>query len=427
MVGCDGPPGSEHSPGDHTVDDASHHIHVATPGDHYSGITGSAVMTLIYEFTRQHLRAGGRSQIVVGHNTRHDYEAGEHLVVNFGPYPTKIQKILDVGLARLGHERTYINDAYAPAVSAIDPDFAGSLFIQNTPGPARLFKRRLPKAQICINAHNELFNTYSDRELERTIGAVDRIIFNCHFLARQLLERLPSAADRVRVVHNGLDTERFIPRPELASPDEVTILFVARMVPSKGADLLIKAALKLRTRGKRFRLRIVGSRGFASTEPLSPYEKSLRKLAAPLEGQIEFIPSTDRQQILPIYQSASIFCAPSNYNEPCTLTVPESMACGVPVVASRRGGITEIGRDAILYFEPPDSDELADILSGLIDSEEERLAWGRRARRRAEEFDWSILYQHQRDALLDGDYEDSAAAGCASWNRSRCHRVSGVI
>jgi len=396
------------------VRDAHHHIHVPTPGDHYSRKTGSAVMTLIYEFTRQHLRTGGRSQIVVGHNTRHDYEAGEHLVVHFGPHPTKTQKIADVGLARLGFRRPYINRTYAPAVNAIDPEFDGAVFIQNTPGPACQFKERLRKAQICINAHNELFNTYDAREMRRTVSAVDRIIFNCHFLANQFLERMPDVSEKVRVVHNGVDTERFIPRPDLVSEDEVTILFVARMVPTKGAHLLIKASLKLQNHGKRFRLRIVGSSGFSGTEPLSSYERYLRKLAAPLGDRIEFLPSTDRLQILPIYQSASIFCAPSNYNEPCTLTVPEAMACGVPVVASRRGGIAEIGKDAIFYFEPPDVDELADILSGLIDSAQERNLWGRRARSRAEELDWAILYRHQREALADEPKEETTVSAGVS-------------
>ncbi len=375
------------------------HIYVPTPGDHYSAFTGSAIMTLIYEFTRKHIEAGGRSRIIVGRNTRHDYPAGEQVLVDFGPGPDKLRKVADVALGWLDQPRYYINRSYAPAAQAVSPDFEGILFIQNTPGPVRMFRERSPKALVCINVHNELFNTYGARELRRTTAATDLLICNCHFLANLLLERMEQDQEKVRVVHNGVDTERFVPRPELVSREEVSILFVARMVPTKGADLLIQAAAKLHAGGKRFKLRIVGNQGFNANDPLSPYEVKLRQMAAPMGDAVEFLPFMDRHKILPVYQSASIFCAPSNYNEPCTLTVPESMACGRPVVASDRGGIPEIGKDAILYFNPPDTDELADRLADLIDSESLREEYGRRARARAQELDWSIQYQAQREAL----------------------------
>jgi glycosyltransferase involved in cell wall biosynthesis len=377
----------------------NHHIYIPTPGDHYSAITGSAIMTLIYEFTRKHIQAGGRSQIVVGRNTQHDYPAGEHVLVDFGPLPSRARKIADVAMGWLGLPRSFINGSYAPAVRAIDPAFQGTVFIQNTPGPAAQFKKHSPQAHVCINVHNELFNTYGAGELRRTVAATDLIICNCHFLADQLLERMREGREKVRVVHNGVDTERFVPRPELVSREEVSILFVARMVPAKGAHLLIKAAAKLHAGGKRFKLRIVGNQGFSPHDPLSPYEVQLRQTAAPMGDAVEFLPFMDRHKILPVYQAASIFCAPSNYNEPCTLTVPESMACGRPVIASRRGGIPEIGKDAILYFDPPDTDELADRLADLIDSESLREEWGRRARARAQEVDWTVQYQAQRQAL----------------------------
>ena len=381
------------------------HIYVPTPGDHYSGITGSAIMTLIYEFTRKHIQAGGRAQIIVGRNTQHDYPAGEHVLVDFGPGPDKKRKAADVALGWLGLPRFFINRNYAPAVEAVDPDFRGTVFIQNTPGPVRQFKKRSPHAQVCINVHNELFNTYGADEFHRTVAGTDLLICNCHFLADQLRARMKGGQEKIRVVHNGVDTERFVPRPELVPTEEVSILFVARMVPIKGADLLIEAAAKLFARGKRFKLRIVGNQGFSAHEPLSPFEQKLRRLAAPMGGAVEFLPFMDRQKILPVYQAASIFCAPSNYDEPCTLTVPEAMACGRPVVASRRGGIPEIGQDAILYFDPPDTDALADRLADLIDSEKERAEWGRRARARAQELDWTIQYHAQQQALAGAHAE----------------------
>jgi len=375
---------------------SNRHIHVPTPGDHYTFQTGSAIITLVYEFSRKHVEAGGSAQIIVARSSTYDYDAGECVPVDFAPYPTPNQKIADVLLARLGMQRHFINKTYEAAVKGIqgiDPDFDGTVFIQNTPAPVWQFKKALPNAQVCVNVCNSLFHTYDQRELHRTVDAADLVLFNCDFLANEIRARLKRGHEKLRVVHNGVDTKRFVPRPDLAPKDEVVILFVARMVPTKGADLLIRAARKIHGKTRRFKLRIVGRETFDVNFPLSPFELEVRKLAEPLGDCVEFIPFLDRHKILPVYQSASIFCAPSNYDEPCTLALPEAMSCGVASIASRRGGIPEVGRDAIHYFDPPEIDELAEHLAYLIEDEEARIEWGRRARAQAEAMDWAIQYR----------------------------------
>ena len=275
------------------------HIHVPTPGDHYTFQTGSAIITLVYEFARKHIDAGGQARILVSRSSTYDYPAGECIPVDFAPHPTPKQKIADVILARLGLERHFINRTYQAAVNAIDPDFDGTVFIQNTPAPVAQFKRALPNAQVCVNVCNSLFHTYDLRELHRTVDASDLILFNCEFLANQIRARLKHGHEKLRVVNNGVDTKRFAPRPELTPKDEVVILFVARMVPTKGAHLLIRAAQRIHGKTRRFKLRIVGRETFDVSFPLSPYELELRKMAEPLGDSVEFVPFLDRHKILP--------------------------------------------------------------------------------------------------------------------------------
>jgi len=360
------------------------------------GHSNRHIITLVYEFSRKQVEAGGSAQIIVARSSTYDYEAGECIPVDFAPYPTPKQKIADVVLARLGMQRHFINKTYKAAVDAIkkiDPGFDGTIFIQNTPAPTVQFKKALPNAQVCVNVCNSLFHTYDLRELHRTVDAADLVLFNCDFLANEIRVRLKHGHEKLRVVHNGVDTKRFVPRPELTPKDEVVILFVARMVPTKGADLLIRAAQKIHGKTRKFKLRIVGRETFDVNFPLSPFEIEVRRLAEPLGDSVEFIPFLDRHKILPVYQSASIFCAPSNYDEPCTLALPEAMSCGVASIASRRGGIPEVGRDAVLYFDPPDIDRLAEHLAYLVEDEEARIEWGLKARAQAEAMDWGIQYK----------------------------------
>lgn len=376
-----------------------HFVQVPTPGDHYSFTTGSAIMTIIYELARKHCEAGGETTVIVGRGTRHDYGAGRCVETGLKGLPAGWKKAADVALGRAGFPRAMVNASYSPATDVVPRDFAGPIFLQNAPGPLRMFKKHAPNAQVILHAHNTLFKTYSDRELASVFAAADLAICNCEFLANEIRPRLaPEHAKKIRVFLNGVDTRRFVPNPQLRDSDVINVLFVARMVPEKGADLLIKAAAKIKT-SRKFKVTVVGNQGFSAADPLSPYEMELRRLAEPLGEAVQFLPFIDRHGILPIYQAADIFCAPSNWNEPCTLTIPESMACGASVIASRKGGIPEMASDAVAYFDAPDTDELAERLTYLIEDDSARAAYGLKARARAESLDWSNRYRELRKVM----------------------------
>jgi len=75
------------------------------------------------------------------------------------------------------------------------------------------------------------------------------------------------------------------------------------------------------------------------------------------------------------------------------------MASGLPCVVSRRGGIPEVGGDAVLYFTPPDHVELADRLEELLKSPSMREEYGRKARARAETLTWAESYRRLCEAV----------------------------
>lgn len=379
-----------------------HLIHVPTPGDHYSPATGSAPMTIIYNLARVHDSRGSETTIVVGTGTRHDYPVGRVVTVPFPPLPSRPEKALDVASGRLRLRRRFVQRTYRPALEAIPGDFDGTVVLHNAPGALQMFRERLPKAQVGLYAHNELFRTYGAREAWRTLSRADTVICNSRFLADRLQARLPRRLPSVGVVLNGVDVALFQPRQPAPSASPV-ILMVARVVPEKGAHLLLEAAAKIASPHRPFRVRIVGSSGFSATEPLTAYEQHLRRLAAPIADRVEFQPFVDRAAVLDEYAGAAIGCVPSEWDEPCSLTLPEAMAAGLPVVASRRGGLPEVGADAALWFTPPDTDSLAERLAFLLDEPGQRTVWGARARERALQLSWDRQYDVFRAALGDED------------------------
>jgi glycosyltransferase involved in cell wall biosynthesis len=374
-------------------------IQIPTPGDHYSPATGSAIITVIYEFSRPHAECGGQTQIIVGKGTRHDYSIGTCTEVDFPPLRNNKQKLIDAALGKVALGRPFVRNLYGPARDVIDARFDGSVIIHNEPAAMGLIKAKSRNAQVCLHAHNTLFGTYSRSEIWRTIGPADTLLCVSNYIAEEMTVRMGRSSEKIRVVINGVDTERFRPPAQPPDPEVPVVLFLACVRATMGPDLLVRAAAKIRSPKRRFKIRIVGSTGFSASDPLSPYEIEVRKLAEPLGELVEFHPFVDRDGVIREYQSASIFCLPSVWNDPCPLVIPEALASGLPTIASNRGGIPEEGGDAILYFQPPDVDQLAEHLAYLIDDEKARREWGARARARAEAISWEMQYQKLRAAL----------------------------
>lgn len=373
-------------------------VHIPTPGDHYSSATGSAIMSIINELTKMHNRSGGVSQIIVSSGTRHDYAEGECTEVPARRLLKRSEKIRDIVAGFAGMNRKFETNLYRPAFDAIEPDFDGTIFLWNAPGGINALRHTHPKAQICLYAQNWLFKTYTRGELSTLVNNVDKIVCCSTYIAEETQQLLGNSSNKIIGIVNGVDTNKFKPGHN-SEQSELKVLFVGRIQPFKGPHLLIKAAQKLKSANRKFKVRIVGSSGFAADSSLSEYEKSLRKLAAPVSDIVQFQPFVDRHSILQEYANASISCVPSIWNEPCSLTVPESIACGLPTIASTRGGIPEVGGEGVLYFDPKSVNQLAEKLEFLLENEGARKDWSLRARLRAEQISWDKQYEKLRNFL----------------------------
>ncbi len=173
------------------------------------------------------------------------------------------------------------------------------------------------------------------------------------------LGRLP--AERSTVIYNGVDTNSFRPSSERLEGPPV-IIVVARLDPLKRHDLLLRAARRLRDEGLRFRVRVVGD-GPARME----IERRVAELG--LREVVELL--GHREDIPELLRSSHLFALPSD-SEGLPMTIIEAMACGLPVVATRVGGIPELIEPETNGFliDAGDESALAACLHRLITDEE---------------------------------------------------------
>src|SRR4051812_23632898 len=198
-------------------------------------------MTDIYELSRHHLAVGGAVTVVLSRGVVEGYEpyrAGALEEVAFGDLPGRNQKVLDSARGAVGLARQAVIRTYAAALDAIPHTLDGHVFVHNAPGTTAALARARPDVPICLYAHNTLFRTYTKREARRVIEASHRVLCVSDFIADEIRRKIGRPDEGIRTVRNGVDADAFTPGPARAPHDPPVILFLGRVIPQKGVDLL---------------------------------------------------------------------------------------------------------------------------------------------------------------------------------------------
>ena len=176
--------------------------------------------------------------------------------------------------------------------------------------------------------------------LSARAAEADLFIAPSRYFAELMQQRLDLPADRVRVIHNGINLEGF--SPATSPPDPPVLGYFARMCPEKGLDQLVDAFIHLRQRATvpNLRLRVGGGCGPSDESFVNSLRTKLRR--AKLEQDTEFHPNVSRATKLEFLRSLSVFSVPAVYGEAFGLYVIEAMAAGVPVVQPRHAAFPEI-------------------------------------------------------------------------------------
>ena len=157
------------------------------------------------------------------------------------------------------------------------------------------------------------------------------------------------------ILHNCIDTARFVPGPADAAlraslgfaPEDFVVLFCGRLEPDKGIHKLLEAMENIHD--PRIKLLIVGSPFFGRTQQ-SPFLRKLEQQAETLGDRVRFTGYVPNDSMPEYYRLADLVCVPTLVEEAAGLVAMEAMACGRPVLATRSGGMPEYleGSQAVL-------------------------------------------------------------------------------
>lgn len=233
-----------------------------------------------------------------------------------------------------------------------------------TPASGRLARRAAERASRLWTRHHEAEDQMSRRlrharDLCRT---VTRLLAPSRSLMQQFLDfGVPD--DRIQLLPLGMDPLPFAHLKRRSTEGPLRLGFVGSLMPSKGPDLLLEAFSRLPAGQATLSL-------FGGHQPYHG-DDSFRQRLRPLLDQPGVVhhgavPHPDIPRVL---ANLDVLVVPSTFVEIAPRVVQEAFLAGVPVVASRLGGLCEMVRDGQdgLLFTPGDPDDLSRILRRFIE------------------------------------------------------------
>lgn len=214
-------------------------------------------------------------------------------------------------------------------------------------------------------------------------------IFGENGVRDERLVHIPNGVDvkKFNAISDG-DCERVRNKYELG--DSPVVFFAGTVMPRKGVAEFAEAAAEVVAAGHdSVEFLIAGE-----TDLDEAYLDRVRTIIedAGIEANVTFTGYLNDNDLLPLYQTASVFVLPS-FEEGFGMVVSEAMAAGTPPVASRISGVKQQINDEQtgILVEPGNSGALADALLDLLADPEKRRTMGERSRERAEQFSWERI------------------------------------
>lgn len=276
---------------------------------------------------------------------------------------------------------------YSPRqISALGGTFRSFDIVHTHLFPAQLWtaaaRPRNAAPALITTEHNTENNRRKTwlRPLDRFMySRFDHIVCNSEATRVRLQEWIPDVKTEASVIQNGISLRRIsaarpIPKKDLVGRDDVPILVsVARLQPQKDHATLLKALPKLE---KPAHLLLVGD---------GELKPSLEKLATGL-GIVERVHFLGRRADVPdLLRSADLFVH-STHSDGFCIAALEAMAAGLPVVASRVAGLSDVVAEAGMLVAPQDPRSLAAAVDSLLMSTEKRTILSQAGLRRAQNF-----------------------------------------
>ena len=370
-----------------------------------SGGTGAYV----YYLSNELIKNGYKIQIVTGSNQTQDIKVNQQLDVSFLKIPKipivksfmlaaassrKLQSIRNSTSVDITHPQLPLTPNFA-----VPPSFGKALVctVHSTwKGEAEAIRgepySRLNANEKFLVSFNWFLRFFEEGMLKRA----RKIIAVSHFTKWELTNYYKIPENKIRVIHNGVDVNKFKPvadkrkaKMELGfNPDDLAIVSVGRLYARKGLFTLIESMPVVVKRFPTAKFIISGKGQSDEMHKLTAYAEKLG-----VKENIVFTGYYPDKKLPKLYQAADVF-AFSTFYEHHPFAVLEALATGLPVVTTTVGGIPETitnGRNGFLV-EPFHPRQFSEKILHLLEHPSFAAEMGAKARKTiVQQYDWRIV------------------------------------
>lgn len=236
----------------------------------------------------------------------------------------------------------------------------------HSPTSVALFASKLSGLPFSFSAHAKDIYTSAPRQLKEKI-ALAKFVVTCTEYNRSFLQELAADAAAVHSVYHGIDAELFGGPSESRSPSPpYRILSIARLVEKKGLPTVFRALRRLLDQGYSLRYTLIGD-----GEDRRPIMEHLHHLG--LANICDWLGTQPHERVLEEYRKADLFVlgcevAKNGDRDGIPNVFLESMAMGVPVLATRVSAIPELVEDGVtgLLVDPGQPEPMAEAMAKLL-------------------------------------------------------------
>ncbi len=286
------------------------------------------------------------------------------------------------------------------------------IHIFNRPRMVNAVRNVAPQSRIVLSMHNDMFlpGKITRDEAESAINAVETIVTISDYVGQRIVADYPAAADKLRTIYSGVDVDRYSLklhqeeaaqvrrqlRNEFGLENRDVVLFVGRLSPKKGADILVRSMWYIAKSHPNAALVLVGSKWYSDDE-ISDYVAYVRALAARCPIPVVTTGFVAPTEVHKWFWTGDVFVCPSQWEEPLARVHYEAMAARLPIVTTARGGNPEVivpGENGFVVDQPEDPKALAEYIGRLLADSNLRKTMGRNGRRMAKQhFTWDRVAQ----------------------------------
>lgn len=205
-----------------------------------------------------------------------------------------------------------------------------------------IFLKRICKIKRHITSiystyDNVPINNFGSKLMVSVLNNTDKVLTQSLQSVKQL-KILGVQNNKLDIYRHWINLKQFKPNRKVKI-SKFTVLFVGRLIPQKGAILLARIASKLP------KIHFIFLGNGPDYSKLAEYSEKY--------SNIKLISSVPYQQLHQYYQKANILIVPSLYKEGWGRVIMEALSCGLPVIASNRGGITELINSSVGIIVSP--------------------------------------------------------------------------